>query len=92
LFLQAWLDGGVVAVLLLFGLVLFPFALVVWHLSAGRLQSNAWIPGLGLFLFLVLEYSKSINFYAARLLLVLGIAAVWGICSAVGRSEGGASG
>jgi O-antigen ligase len=92
LFLQAWLDGGVVAFLLLFGLVLFPFVLVVWHLSAGQLRSNAWIPGLGLFLFLVLEYSKSINFYAARLLLVMGIVAVWGICSAVGRSEGRATG
>lgn len=92
LFLQVWLDGGVVAVLLLLGLVLFPFLFAVWHLSAGQLRSNAWIPGLGLFLFLVLEYSKSINFYAGRLLLVLGIVAVWGVCSAVGDSNDGESG
>lgn len=92
LFLQAWLDGGIVAFLLLFGLVLFPFLLALWHLFAGRLQSNAWIPTLGLFLFLVLEYSKSINFYSGRLLLVMGIVAVWGVCSAVKDTEDGSGG
>lgn len=94
LFLQAWLDGGIVAFLLLFGLVLFPFLLALWHLFAGHLQSNAWIPGLGLFLFLVLEYSKSINFYSGRLLFVMGIVAVWGVCTAVKdkeNEEGGAA-
>jgi O-antigen ligase len=86
LLLQAWLDGGVVAFLLLFSLVLFPFLFSFWHLFAGRLQSNSWIPSLGLFLFLVLEYSKSINFYSGRLLLVMSIVAVWGVCSAVEES------
>lgn len=79
LFLQVWLDGGIVAFLLLFGLVAFPFLLALWHLMRGRLSSNRWIVYLGLFLFLVLEYSKSIDFYSGRFLLVMGIAAVWGV-------------
>ncbi len=79
LFLQVWLDGGIVAFLILFGLVVFPFLLALWHLVKGRLPTNQWIVYLGLFLFLVLEYSKSINFYSGRFLLVMGIVAVWGV-------------
>jgi len=79
LFLQVWLDGGIVAFLLLLGLVAFPFLLALWYLVKGRLPTNQWIVYLGLFLFLVLEYSKSINFYSGRFLLVMGMIAVWGV-------------
>lgn len=79
LFLQVWLDGGIVAFLLLFGLVVFPFLLALWHLVKGRLPTNQWIVYLGLFLFLILEYSKSIDFYSGRFLLVMGVVAVWGV-------------
>jgi len=79
LFLQVWLDGGVIAYLLLLGLASFPFLLALWYLINGRFRSNKWVPHLGLFLFLILEYSKSIDFYAGRLLLVLSIVAVWAI-------------
>jgi O-antigen ligase len=89
LFLQVWLDGGIVAFVLLFGLVAFPFILALWHLWRGRLASNRWIVYLGLFLFLILEYSKSINFYSGRLLLVMGMAAVWGVWIEVRRPVAG---
>jgi O-antigen ligase len=87
LFLQVWLDGGVGAFLLLFGLVAFPFLLALWYLARGRLQSNEWIIYVGLFLFLTLEYAKSINFYSGRLLAVLGLVAVWGVWK-TGRYRG----
>jgi O-antigen ligase len=80
LLLQVWLEGGVVALVLLLALIVFPFALALWRLAQGRLaSSNRWIIYLGLFLFLVLEYSKSIDFYSGRLLAVLGIVAVWAV-------------
>jgi O-antigen ligase len=83
LFLQVWLDGGVIAFLMLFGVVAFPFLLALWYLMNGRFRSRTWVLYLGLFLFLVLEYSKSINFYAGRLLLVISIVAVWAVYSAM---------
>jgi O-antigen ligase len=82
LFLQVWLDGGIISFLLLLGLVVFPFLYALWQLIRGRLPSNHWIVYPALFLFLFLEYSKSSNFYTGRFLLVTGIVSVWGVyCS-----------
>ncbi|MCS3938737.1 O-antigen ligase [Salinibacter ruber] len=81
LFLQAWLDGGLIAFLLLFALIAFPFLLCMWYLVKGEIRSTLWVPQLGLFSFLVLEYLKSTNFYTGRLLIVVGVVAVWAVCS-----------
>jgi O-antigen ligase len=87
LFLQVWLDGGVFAFLLLFALIAFPFLLALWYLIRRRLPANEWIVYLGLFLFLVLEYSKSIDFYSGRLLVVLSVVAVLGVWTAANRRD-----
>ncbi len=81
LFLQVWLEGGVIAFLLLSVLVAFPFLFCVWYLMKGEVHSTIWIPQLGLFAFLVLEYLKSTNFYTGRLLIVVSVVAVWAVYS-----------
>lgn len=86
LFLQAWLDGGVIAFLLLFVLIAFPFLLCLWYSMRGEVRSTLWVPHLGLFAFLVLEYLKSTNFYTGRLLIVVGVVAVWAAYS-FGRTD-----
>jgi O-antigen ligase len=77
LFLQVWLDGGLVAMLLMLVIALLPFALVVLRLWRRRLTDLIWLPPLGIYLFVLLEYSKSFDFYTARALLIFGVGALW---------------
>lgn len=71
LFLQVWADGGLPALVLLGGWLLVPLLSIVirWRRSHPRY----WLPFLGMYLFQVLEYSKSSNFYSGRTLIVIGI-------------------
>jgi O-antigen ligase len=71
--LQVWLDGGIVALLL----AAFVVALPLWAFlrsdqTAGALELSL----LGVYVFMVLEYSKSYNFYTSRLLFIFGILAL----------------
>ncbi|MDQ3460105.1 MAG: O-antigen ligase family protein [Deinococcota bacterium] len=86
LFLQVWLDAGLLGLLALLLIALLPFYLFLRRLWRRDLrhdlrhslhQDLAWLPFLGIYLFLLLEYSKSFNFYSARSLFIFGICAVW---------------
>ena len=78
LFLQVWLDGGIIGVLLLTVSVGFPIALSVRRGFRGKIaRDKSWIPFVGIYLFIIGEYSKSANFYTARSLFIFGICAAW---------------
>jgi O-antigen ligase len=73
LFLQVWLDGGIIAVLLLSAIVLLPFGLVLGRVIFGwNGRSELVFIFLGMFTFEILEFSKSGNFYAARSVFICG--------------------
>lgn len=74
--LQVWLDGGVVGLLLTLALIALPLIAVLPALRRGSRSASPasrWLPVCGAYSFLVLEYTKSFNFYTARMLLVLGV-------------------
>lgn len=80
--LQVWLDGGIVAAALLATLLVLPFAVYAWHLHRADLRA---LPFLGIYLFLILEYAKSANFYSGRTFIVFGLAATWAVSAACRR-------
>lgn len=73
LVLQVWLDGGLPGLLLCLTVLLFPafYALRRTHRDSG-LSPTSWLPFAAAYAFLLLEYSKSMDFYSARLLFVMG--------------------
>ena len=78
LFLQVWLDGGVLAVFLLAGVALIPGFLSLRSLVFRGQERRAVLilPLLGMYIFQFLEFSKSGNFYAGRGFFLLAIAVV----------------
>lgn len=69
LFLQIWSDGGVFSFLTLLLLVVIP---IFRSLKKAKVKFEH-LPILALFIFYVLEYSKSTNFYDARIFFVVGL-------------------
>lgn len=65
--LQVWLDGGTGAALLV--LVIFSLPIIAFFASDKRAEAVS-LSILGVFLFLVLDFSKSYNFYTGRLLFI----------------------
>lgn len=66
-FLQVWLDGGVVAALLtafVVGLPIFMF------FARDEKVDSVGLSFLAIYIFMLLEYSKSYNFYTARMLVI----------------------
>lgn len=70
--LQVWLDAGIIGVLLCLAAIAFP---VVVGLRSRRseLATGQWLPLLGAYVFMLLEYAKSSDFYTARVLFILGV-------------------
>lgn len=76
--LQVWLDGGVVAAILcLATLALAPGAVARLGRGARAARKAVWLPLLGAYLFLLLEFAKSSDFYAARGLFALAVLVVY---------------
>ncbi len=76
--LQVWLDGGVVAAILcLATLAIAPGAIARLGRGARAARKTVWLPLLGAYLFLLLEFAKSSDFYAARGLFALAVLAVY---------------
>jgi O-antigen ligase len=73
LLLQVWLDGGLLAVLLLLVVMILPFALALVVARTDRSRFAAAVPFLAVYLFMILEFSKSGNFYSARGFFVFGL-------------------
>lgn len=78
LFMQVWLDGGWLAVILLVAILGLPIFVAVQRVVQGERNTGTDIlfSLLAMFVFEILEFSKSGNFYAARILLVLSVAVV----------------
>jgi len=78
--LQVWLDGGMLGLVLCLTALAIPILFAV-PLGRGRPRSAVarWLPLGGAYAFLVLEYSKSSDFYTARLLLVIGAAWIYSV-------------
>jgi O-antigen ligase len=72
--LQVWLDGGIVGlVLCALALAAPPAYAVLRTRRKGRHLVRSWLPLAAGYVFILLEYSKSQNFYTSRLLFVLGV-------------------
>ncbi|MCF8011396.1 MAG: hypothetical protein K9L17_10725 [Clostridiales bacterium] len=69
--LQVWLDGGLIAVLLAILILLLP----LWYLLKALKQKGIQPYLLSLFstfILLILEYSKSYDFYSSRAIFIIG--------------------
>lgn len=71
--LQVWVDGGLVGLALCIAAVATPL-LYAWKQAGkwGEASLRRSLPVAAAYLFLLLEYSKSSDFYSARLLFVMG--------------------
>lgn len=72
LFLQVWLDGGIVAALMLGVLVLWPLILFVKRFPFIH-RDPVFLSLFALLMLLVLEFSKSYDFYAGISLVVVSV-------------------
>ncbi len=72
LFLQVWMDGGFVAVLMLGALMLGPMILFVKRFKA-NVDDPVYLSLFAVLILLVLEFSKSYDFYAAISLVVVSV-------------------
>jgi O-antigen ligase len=81
LFLQVWLDGGIVAVLLLFAALCVPVlaGFRKWRRVGTVGQESPWVAFAGIYVFCVLEYSKSSNFYTARSLFLFAVCLIYSL-------------
>lgn len=73
LFLQVGMDGGIIAMIFLSLVIAFPLLVFILskHNKAIQYQPLAW-GFLAVYLMLILEYSKSGDFYKARSLFIFG--------------------
>ena len=73
LFLQTWLDAGVLAFITLLIICWYPlYRAIIFRLFINK-KNLKWVPLIGYYCFLFLEYSKSTDFYEARMFFVIGI-------------------
>lgn len=77
--LQVWLDGGLIGLVLLLAVLALPFLIMLRDWRWDEAWQRRCIPLVGMYLFLVLEFAKSSNFYGARILFLTGIMAVWAL-------------
>lgn len=68
--LQVWLDGGIIALLLTVFIFILP---LLAFLRSDETAGGATLSVLGVYVFMILEYSKSYNFYTSRLLFIFCI-------------------
>ncbi|MGD8495010.1 MAG: O-antigen ligase family protein [Gemmatimonadales bacterium] len=71
--LQVWLDGGLPGLFICLAVLALP---IVYALRQSRRRPapspSRWLPFAAAYVFLLLDYSKSSNFYSARLVFVVG--------------------
>lgn len=91
LFLQVWLDGGILAVVILLAILVVPFYCFVRNLGKhSAVQDALLFPMVGMFFFIILEYSKSGNAYTARGLFLYGLCVI--ILAEKGKIKTGSDG
>ncbi len=73
LFLQVSIDGGIVALIILTIVCLYPIFRTVSLYISKKLKSHLWIPLFACYIFMFMEYSKSMNFYDARIFISIGL-------------------
>jgi len=70
LFLQVWIDGGIIAVLFLLLLILLPIVLFLKKFKNHH-KDPKFLSLFSIIIILILEFSKSFDFYSARSLLIV---------------------
>ncbi len=75
LFLQVWLDGGLVAFFLLSALLIWPIAFFLKHFKSNH-NDPVLLSLFAILILLILEFSKSYDFYAAISLVVVSVLSV----------------
>lgn len=73
LFLEALLDGGIIAFVLLTVVCFYPLIRGIELFRKQRLNSMLWLPLMSGYVFLIMEFSKSNSFYEGRILFALGV-------------------
>lgn len=72
LFLQVWLDSGIIGVLFVLSALAIPVLATWFTRQIPGLVEAVW-PYLGIYLLLLLEFQKSTDFYTARALFVAAL-------------------
>jgi O-antigen ligase len=77
--LQVWLDGGLIGLMLCVATLSLPIVYVMAQSRrpAEKQLVTRWLPLLAVYIFLLLEYSKSSDFYSARLVFVIGLTLIY---------------
>ena len=73
MFLQIWLDAGVFPLVIVCSLLGTPIIALVMHRKNMISDNKIWIPCIGIYLFMIMEYSKSYDFYTSRVLFISGL-------------------
>jgi O-antigen ligase len=78
MFLQVWLEAGIFPFILLFAVSIAPLVVFFRLINSKQITYGALksLPYLGMYYFLLIQYSKSYNFYAGRELIILYVVTV----------------
>lgn len=72
LFLQVLVDGGVIALILLFLITVYPLLALYFNYRNGRLNTTLWIPLVSCYAYYIMNLSLASNFYEGRIMISLG--------------------
>ncbi|MCO7233423.1 MULTISPECIES: O-antigen ligase [unclassified Cobetia] len=72
---QLWLDGGVVAVILFSAFIITPFYYLIKHINNNAFDTTG-LSLLAIYIFLILDFSKSYDFYTAKPIIIIGASSI----------------
>jgi O-antigen ligase len=73
LYLQIMVDGGLIALILLAFISIYPLVIFYNAYKKQLLKSHVWIPLLSCYVFYLINYLLATNFYEGRILIALGL-------------------
>ncbi len=73
LFLEAMVDGGIIALIILLIVCFYPLIRTIELFRKKLLNGKLWLPLMVGYIFLLFEFSKSNSIYEGRILMALGI-------------------
>lgn len=73
LYLQIMVDGGLIALILLLFITLYPLVLAYNAYRKKLLKSLVWIPLISCYVFYLINFLLAMNFYEGRILLAFGL-------------------
>ena len=73
MFLEVMLDGGIIALIILLIICIYPIVRAVELYRKDRLKNMIWLPLMAGYIFLIFEFSKSSMIYDGRILFSMGL-------------------